>query len=802
MRVVFTILFIGFSLLLKAQEIRGNVFDEQGQVLQNVQVALVNTTSVTYTNEFGKFILIAPDTGLFQINFAHPEIGSFSTHLRIKAFNRPFDFVFKQEIKELDEVTIENEKTGALTENRLKHIEGTAIYAGKKSDLIIVGQQAGNKATDNARQLFAKVPGLNIWESDNAGLQLGIGVRGLSPNRTSNFNTRQNGYDIAADALGYPESYYTPPSHAIERIEVIRGAASLQYGSQFGGMLNFKLNGAPEKKKFDLKIRNSAGSFGLWNSFNSIGGKLGKFQYYGYTQIKRGNGWRANSNFNREDAHLAFKYNANPKLSISTEFTHMRYLAQQGGGLTDRMFELNPRNAIRNRNWFAVRWNVGAVEFNYKPSPFTEINSKTFALHGKRMALGYLGTANSTDPLGNRDLLNDEYNNLGHETRLMHRYKLGNEFAAFATGVRLYQGNTIKQQGDADAGYNANFNYLNPNNLERSDFVFPSKNIALFAENILHVNHRLVITPGIRYEWISTQGEGVFREIRTNLAGDTLLDKSSFSQLERSRDFMLFGIGSEYHLTEKIELYGNISQNYRAINFNDMKIVNPNFKVDPDLEDERGFNIDIGIRGRLRQLLNFDVSAFALSYQNKIGEVLEEDPEMFRVYRLRTNISDALTFGLESFAEIDLLQIKEHEDRQTALVLFTNLTLMNARYTGSMEQAFYNKKVELVPSFMLRSGLTYQYKMIKLNTQYNYTSQQFTDATNTKSSANAIHGIIPSFGVWDASISYHKNWFSLSAGVNNLTNNMYFTRRAAGYPGPGVIPSDGRNWYITIGVDI
>ena len=44
-------------------------------------------------------------------------------------------------------------------------------------------------------------PGLNIFQNDDAGLQLNIGGRGLDPNRTSNFNTRQNGYDISAATL-------------------------------------------------------------------------------------------------------------------------------------------------------------------------------------------------------------------------------------------------------------------------------------------------------------------------------------------------------------------------------------------------------------------------------------------------------------------------------------------------------------------------------------------------------------------------------------------------------------------------
>ena len=124
---------------------------------------------------------------------------------------------------------------------QLKPVEGTAIYAGKKSEVVVVENLTINSATNNARQLYSQIVGLNIYENNDAGLQLNIGGSGLNPNRTSNFNTRQNGYDISADVLGYPESYYTPPSDALQTIEVVRGAASLQYGTQFGGLINFKL---------------------------------------------------------------------------------------------------------------------------------------------------------------------------------------------------------------------------------------------------------------------------------------------------------------------------------------------------------------------------------------------------------------------------------------------------------------------------------------------------------------------------------------------------------------------------------
>jgi Outer membrane receptor for Fe3+-dicitrate len=111
----------------------------------------------------------------------------------------------------LRELTISAGQEQTMGLGRLKSVEGVVVYEGKKSEVVSLRDITANLATNNPRQVFSRVAGLNIWESDGAGLQLGIGGRGLSPNRTSNFNTRQNGYDISADALGYPESYYTPP---------------------------------------------------------------------------------------------------------------------------------------------------------------------------------------------------------------------------------------------------------------------------------------------------------------------------------------------------------------------------------------------------------------------------------------------------------------------------------------------------------------------------------------------------------------------------------------------------------------
>ena len=301
------------------------------------------------------------------------------------------DFNLPSLSETLEEIKVKAGRNTTAGMGRLRSIDGFGIYEAKKNELIVLDDFAANKANNNARQVFAKVPGLNIWESDCAGLQLDIAARGLGPSRTANFNTRQNGYDMSADALGYPESYYTPPMQAVERIAIVRGAASLQYGTQFGGMLNFTLKDAPEDKKIEFNTEQTIGSFGLINTFNSLGGTLGKVSYYGYYQYKEGNCWRPNSNFNSHTAFAKVAYKPNEKFKMSLEYTYLYYRTRQAGGLTDDDVRKGNFEIVkRSRNWFKVNWNLFALNLDYKFSDNSKLNIRNFALVSQRDALGNL----------------------------------------------------------------------------------------------------------------------------------------------------------------------------------------------------------------------------------------------------------------------------------------------------------------------------------------------------------------------------------------------------------------------------
>ena len=71
------------------------------------------------------------------------------------------DFYLQRLSKNLDEVEIASEKELTSGMTRMRSIEGFGIYAAKKNEVIVLDDFAANLVSNNARQVFAKIPGLN-----------------------------------------------------------------------------------------------------------------------------------------------------------------------------------------------------------------------------------------------------------------------------------------------------------------------------------------------------------------------------------------------------------------------------------------------------------------------------------------------------------------------------------------------------------------------------------------------------------------------------------------------------------------
>ena len=692
----------------------------------------------------------------------------------------------------------------------LPEIVGTTINAGKKNALIMMDNVQGNVITNTMRQVMAKVPGIQIWESDPSGIQIGIAARGLSPNRSWEFNTRQNGYDISSDPFGYPEAYYTPQLNSVQRIQVLRGAASLQYGPQFGGMVNFIMkDGTDVNKPFQYESQQTVGSFGLFNSYNAVGGEKGKINYYAFWDHRRGDGFRANSDFKVNTGYGSLAWQASNKLKIGLEITHFNYLSQQPGGLTDAQFEKDPYQSLRQRNWFEVDWNIAAINFDYTINDKSRLNIKTFAMTGARNSIGFMQAPNVSDTINsatrqynNRRVDVDRYNNYGIEARYISDYTIGETNNAFSAGVRYFRGTTLRfQNGRGDTGNEFNLNTLSP---YPTDLEFITDNSALFAENIFRIGKNLSIIPGFRVENIRNTADG-----RVNLTGN---NEVKIANQNRTRQFILTGIGAEYHIGQT-EIYGNFSQAYRPVLFSDLTANPITDVIDQNLKDAKGYNIDLGYRGRVKDYLFFDVSGFLLQYNNRIGIIAQQNLDG-SFYNLRTNVGNSQSKGIEALLEFNPIKAWMPVSRFGNLNLFASIAIIDARYASLkvitrqgntlVETNLKNNYVENAPRNIYRTGLTYSKKGLTLTTQYSYVSEAYSDANNTKTpTANGVNGLIPSYSVVDMSGTYKiSEQFFVKAGVNNLFNEKYFTRRAGGYPGPGVLSAEPRNFFMTVGVKL
>jgi Fe(3+) dicitrate transport protein len=705
-------------------------------------------------------------------------------------------------LNEIDEITINGKKVYYF----LPDIQGTSILAGKKSEVIQLSHLDADLSTNNTRQLFGKVPGISIWENDGSGIQVGIAARGLSPNRSWEFNVRQNGYDISSEAFGYPEAYYSPPMEALEKIEIIRGAASLQYGTQFGGLLNYVVKKKLSDKPFSFESSQTIGSNGLMNTYNAIGGTIKKFSYFAYMHYRTANGWRDNSNYFTKTGFVSMSYAVNNKMTIGFEYSRMNSENQQAGGLTDSMFKVDPTVSLRSRNWMSTPWNVSALTFNYNVTRNSKLEAKFFSTIGERNSVGFTKSINVADTFNTlirdyntRQVDRDSYNNLGAEIRFIQAYRLFGQKNALSIGVRAYTGSTKRrQQGIGTSGhdYNLQITQLNGGKEWGKDLSFMTKNLSAFAENMFQLTKRFSLIPGIRFEHIVSTADGY---INTSSAG--VLENQ-----ERTRTFLLAGVGAQFIVSKASNLYANFSQGFRPVTYSELTPSATTETIDPNLKDANGYNVDFGYRGSFKNYVDFDAGIFFLQYNDRIGSYLKDG----NLYK--TNIGASQSKGIETFVEIDPINWFTTKSKVGNLKLFVNYSLIDAVYTEWNNPAIINdplvsiegKRVENAPQNIMRLGASYKLRSLSLTIQMNQVDDVYTDAVNTElPNATATIGKLEGYTVIDLSATYVcKDKFTFKSGINNLTDEMYATRRATGYPGPGILPGNGRTFYFTVGVKL
>jgi Fe(3+) dicitrate transport protein len=778
--------------------LKGTVKDQEGHPLQFVTVSLLNTTYAVMTDENGNYTFNDLAPGKYTLFLT--SIGFNKTTKAIEL--RPSEvlilsFNLSKITTDLPEIEVIAKRSSSGI-GHLDDVSNNIIFAGKKNEVILLDSLNANTAQNNPRQVLGRIPGINFSETEGNGFPSnGIGFRGLNPSQSVETNTRQNGYNIAADIYGYPEAYYVPPLEAVERIEVVRGASSLQFGPQFGGLVNYVVKKGSAEKPFSISSQQTGGSYGLFNSFNSLGGAYKKWNYYSFGNYRRTDGWRPNSGYSTFSGFAGLHYQATEKLSLGLEYSILRNRIQMPGGLDDAQFNQDAHQSFRARNWLNSPWNILTAVLEYKINANHNLSVKSTVLFSERNLVwrnedGGPGSADSIDPATlhyvKREVQREAFTNSTTEARLLSAYTLFGSKNTLASGLRFYSG-SMSRKGGGPGSQGSGFDL----DLYGGDYGYSlnytTTNVAVFVENIFRLNARFSVTPGFRYEFIRSTVKGYVNDeaARFILHPDAV----------KNRNIPLAGIGLQYKTTETSSFYGNISQAYRPIDYSAITPVGVAAKIDPNLQDAQGFNADLGWRGTVKNYLNVDVGAFYLGYNNRVGTTVQQGPGGDTITFV-TNIANSVHKGIESYLEFDPVKMLLKHNRYGTLSFFNSFSFIDARYTTGN---YTGKHVEFAPLTINRFGSTYSYKNYSMTFLVSNTAQSFSDATNELHNTNAIIGLIPAYQVMDFSARLKiKAHYNLKAGINNLADKKYFTQRTAEYPGPGIIPALGRSFYISVGL--
>ena len=697
---------------------------------------------------------------------------------------------------QLQTVVVEAESMPLVQPPFLEAVEGVKIYSGKKASVIDL--DAFPKITNNNyRQALAKTPGLFLSEETTP--LVSIGYRGLDPHRVQFTQVLKDGIPIHADQFGYPEAYYTPPLDTVDRMAFFRGGAALLYGPQPGGAINYVTNRPRTDAQFAGGTSHTFGTDDYYSTFDYFEGTSGRLGYYGYFNHRQGDGFRsANSDFElfAGNIKLVLDGSTDSRWILSLE----GYEEEHGepGGLT---FENGPGRINYNANRdgasrlfdrFELKRYAASLQWERDFSAETKmVNSlwgTYYSRESRRQRGGGFGTLPTGPTAGTNAIELQEFYTLGFETRLRHDYEWLGGRHTVTGGVQFYRTESPRQDRrgttpDATGGQ------------LRADSDREVTYLPVFVENRFSWG-RFSMTPGLRLENV-WQGVRDNTNLAKAAAGVALADADDHEFVA------LPGLGLSYEVAPKVEIYGNVAQSYRPKTYAQAVPTDGTALVPSDLEDSKAWQYEIGFRGRPKNWVSWDVSAFLLDFDNQIGRIAL--PGGFSTV---ANVGRARHFGAEIAAELDVIGLAEalaaHQpatsgkdgkttaaptlaDRYGSLSLYGNVMFLDAEFvSGPLD----GRTPRYAPDYLVRAGIIYRAPQERFTVAFTGTlvGDSYADDANTPSRH------VPASMVWDltAEAKVWKDIVSVNAGINNLFDADYYSR----IRDDGIDPAYGRNFYL------
>ncbi len=687
------------------------------------------------------------------------------------------------------------EVTGEVPDPRVvPPIEGARIYAGKKITRTDLDQLPPIGVGTGLRQALALTPGLLVSEVTNQAWA-SLSYRGLGePHESWNILTLRDGIPIVPDMFSYPAAYATPSLASVERVDFIRGGASLLYGPQPGGVLDYVSRKPVRDRKVLATARAMAGNFGARSIDASVSGTgVGKdrpgYRLDASRSTLEGMRPNADSEIVQGAADLAVTLLPRRRLGVRVDAFALE--AGEPGGLTrdqflaDRTLGTTPNDRIR------VSRVAGVVRYEHSVSDTTELELTVWGAQMNRTSRRQAGTTfGELAPVANVSVIQvQKFQTLGAVGRVRHDVELGGRTHHVTAGAQLFvsRAPVSVRKGDRPTDWQGRSVELVRS--ERGSVAGSA-----FGEAVANLG-KLRIVPGMRVDVLrqrvrETLDLGVGDPLMGTIAGDPNGELGARASLE---PVVLPGLGLTYALPAGTEAYANVTRGYKPRLFNDGVTFQNGVDVAATFEPTHTTMGEAGVR-LVRDWLQVDASAFYVRFSDQVG-LLGTDTGG----AMRQNIGRMVNHGVDLAAELDvlgLLAVARDTQRSTArLALVGSAQLLEAEIVSGAAQG---NRPQHAPPYLVRAGALYRHdgraKLSLLGT--------FVGAHSAVDNTNPMFDI-PAYAVWDAlyEVSVPRIAATVFGGVTNLTDERYYSRIRPG-GGGGIDPGLGRMVYVGVGGEL
>lgn len=645
-------------------------------------------------------------------------------------------------------------------------------------------------------EALRRVAGVFPRDEEGLGLRPNIGIRGLSPIRSTEVLLLEDGLPLTYGPYGDNATYSHPPLRRFERIEVLKGASQIRFGPHsVGGVINYISPKAPEK--FSGNLFAAGGDKGYAEIAGSLGGEVAGFRVLGHASTTQFDGIRANHALEFADYSLRVERTLAPGHEIVARVAANRENSQVSySGLTQAEFLADPYgNPFPNDRFDTQRYSA-ALTHGWDIGESLSLTTSAYWLYFDRdwwrqSSNSGQRPSDSSDPLcGGMANLNTtcgaegrlrEYHQYGLESRLNWDTTFLGADTNVEAGVRWHTERQSRLQVNADTPYGRRPGVSTNGGLPENNLRY-AEALSGFVMASLDFG-QLTISPGVRFESIEFE-----RVNRLNGArGSTDINEA------------IPGLGLTFDLAPEVRLYAGVHRGFSPPRVEDI-VTNAGGVVDLDAEEST--NWEVGVRGRPTPGFDVDLGVFYLDFANQIipasvaggvGATLTSAGE--------TRHTGAEFSGSFSFRDAGIMT-NDDVFMRTALTWVAEAEFVGRRFSGIPGFAGISvtgRRLPYAPEWIGSAAIGYSRgDWLTVQAEIQQTGDMFTDDLNSVApSANGQRGRIEPATIMNLALNFRPDggnvtWF---ATVKNVTDELYIVDRAR-----GILPGAPRLWQAGVSV--